>query len=145
MEPDETNTIGINRLTHDDPSRRVYSIPNAVGGGQLSTTATRTRQPVNARRPEQRSNNLGWERLRSPAPSIHPHFRSKAVCTIYCQHCANALCERGMRAILLGNTSVELYSTDRPPFGVELVEFDYKTENCRFKILIDVVSETRHA
>jgi ferredoxin len=39
-----------------------------------------------------------------------------------------------MRAILLGNTSVELFSTDRQPFGVALVDKDYCTKNCHCRI-----------
>lgn len=67
-------------------------------------------------------------------PSIHPQFRSKAVCSMYCNHCSTNLCQRGMRAILLGNTAVELFSTDRPPFGVALVDKDYFTKNCSCRI-----------
>lgn len=63
-------------------------------------------------------------------PAIHPQFRSKAVCSLYCLHCSSMLCQRGMRAILLGNTKVELFSTDRPPAGVALVDNDYFTKNC---------------
>jgi hypothetical protein len=67
-------------------------------------------------------------------PCIHPQFRSKAVCAMFCNHCSANLCERGMRAILLGNTSVELFSTDRQPFGVALVDKDYCTKNCHCRI-----------
>lgn len=67
-------------------------------------------------------------------PSIHLQFRSKAVCSLICQHCESNLCERGMRAILLGNTTMELFSTDRPPFGVGLVDKDYCTKNCSCRI-----------
>ena len=127
MEIDNTGTN--NSSWSIVPSRRVTALSNQAG--QSSNASPRIRQHANNRRGEARATNAPWERIRSPAPSVHPHFRSKAVCTIFCQHCSSALCERGMRAILLGNTSVELYSTDRPPFGVELVEFDYKTENCQ--------------
>ncbi|KAJ3402674.1 Protein fam72a [Chytriomyces hyalinus] len=37
-------------------------------------------------------------------------------------------------AILLGNTKVELYSTDSPPTGVQLVFDDYTTPNCQCRI-----------
>lgn len=63
-------------------------------------------------------------------PSIHPHFRSKLVCKLHCKHCTSLMCTRGMKAILLGNTKVELYSTDTPPVGVQLVWQDYVTQNC---------------
>ncbi|KAJ3174364.1 Protein fam72a [Geranomyces variabilis] len=45
----------------------------------------------------------------------HPQFRGKMVCTLSCRHCANQVCSRGMKAILLGDLRVELYSTDSPP------------------------------
>ncbi|KAI8900039.1 protein FAM72 [Globomyces pollinis-pini] len=67
-------------------------------------------------------------------PSVHPQFRSKAVCGLSCNHCESNLCDRGMRAILLGNTTIELFSTDIPPFGVALVDKDYFTKNCSCRI-----------
>jgi len=67
-------------------------------------------------------------------PSIHPQFRSKAVCKLYCKHCSSLMCRRGMRAILLGNTKIELFSTDCPPSGVQLVYQDYQTKNCSCRI-----------
>ncbi|KAH6574948.1 hypothetical protein BASA62_002208 [Batrachochytrium salamandrivorans] len=67
-------------------------------------------------------------------PSVHPQFRSKAVCKLFCHHCESLICLRGMRAILLGNAEVELFSTDTPPNGVELVFEDYLTQNCVCRI-----------
>ncbi|KNC96230.1 uncharacterized protein SPPG_08383 [Spizellomyces punctatus DAOM BR117] len=67
-------------------------------------------------------------------PSVHPQFRSKAVCKLFCRHCTSIMCRRGMKAILLGNTKVELYSTDTPPTGVQLVYSDYLTQNCSCRI-----------
>ncbi|KAI9142030.1 FAM72 protein-domain-containing protein [Paraphysoderma sedebokerense] len=69
------------------------------------------------------------------SPQIHPQFRSKAVCKLTCKHCLNLVCLRGMKAILLADTRVELYSTDLPPNGsVQLVNDDYITRNCRCRI-----------
>jgi hypothetical protein len=67
-------------------------------------------------------------------PSVHPQFRAKSVCMLYCTHCTTSLCKRGMKAILLGNTRVELFSTDVPPMGVQLVYVDYTTDNCMCRI-----------
>nr|KAJ3423250.1 Protein fam72a [Polyrhizophydium stewartii] len=67
-------------------------------------------------------------------PSVHPQFRSKAVCELFCRHCESRMCKRGMRAILLGNTEIELFSTDIPPNGVQLVFDDYLTQNCACRI-----------
>ncbi|EGF83481.1 hypothetical protein BATDEDRAFT_7046, partial [Batrachochytrium dendrobatidis JAM81] len=51
-----------------------------------------------------------------------------------CRHCESLMCLRGMRAILLGNAEVELFSTDIPPNGVQLVFEDYLTQNCACRI-----------
>lgn len=40
-----------------------------------------------------------------------------------------------MRAILLGNINVELFSTDIPPSGVALVYNDYLTKNCAYEFI----------
>jgi sulfatase maturation enzyme AslB (radical SAM superfamily) len=44
-----------------------------------------------------------------------PQFRSKAVCQLNCRYCSQDVCKRGMKAILLADMAVELYSTDVPP------------------------------
>lgn len=76
----------------------------------------------------------GANRRNQSNPSIHPQFRAKSVCKLYCKHCTTDLCMRGMKAILLGNTRVELFSTDTAPLGVQLVFQDYMTQNCACKI-----------
>jgi len=62
------------------------------------------------------------------------HFKTKTVCELECKSCFNNVCNRGMRAILLANSKVELYSTDAPPPGVSLVGEDYTTSSCRCKV-----------
>ncbi|KNE57034.1 hypothetical protein AMAG_02793 [Allomyces macrogynus ATCC 38327] len=78
-----------------------------------------------------------------PAPAVpdtsvahlHPQFRSKPVCDLSCRHCTRAVGQRGMKAILLADTKVELYSTDAPLVGaIQLVHDEYMTENCQCKI-----------
>ncbi|KAI8926085.1 FAM72 protein-domain-containing protein, partial [Entophlyctis helioformis] len=67
--------------------------------------------------------------------SIHPSFRSKSVCQLECRFCGQGICKRGMKAILLADTRVELYSTDIvPPGRVQLVADDYMTRNCHCRI-----------
>ncbi|KAG0050151.1 Protein fam72a [Gryganskiella cystojenkinii] len=68
------------------------------------------------------------------APSLHPQFQAKAVCRLTCKSCLSDVCMRGMKAILLADARVELYSTDRPPVGVQLVYDDYRTRNCKCRI-----------
>ncbi|XP_060701028.1 protein FAM72A isoform X3 [Chiloscyllium punctatum] len=42
-------------------------------------------------------------------------FKNKLVNLLCCKFCDNVLCARGMKAVLLADTDVELYSTDIPP------------------------------
>ncbi|KNE70776.1 hypothetical protein AMAG_14900 [Allomyces macrogynus ATCC 38327] len=66
---------------------------------------------------------------------LHPQFRSKPVCDLSCRHCTRAVGQRGMKAILLADTKVELYSTDAPLVGaIQHVHDEYMTENCQCKI-----------
>lgn len=66
--------------------------------------------------------------------SLHSSFKSKSVCQLTCRYCQGILCRRGMKAILLADTRVELYSTDTVPIGVQLVANDYVTRNCLCQI-----------
>lgn len=61
-------------------------------------------------------------------------FSKKVVCNLHCTYCQRFLCNRGMKAILLADKGVELYSTDSPPHAVELVNDDYTTRDCFCKI-----------
>ncbi|XP_014676625.1 PREDICTED: protein FAM72A-like [Priapulus caudatus] len=67
--------------------------------------------------------------------TLHPTFQNKQVLCLECRACGNCVCTRGMRAILLANTQVELYSTDIPPEeAVDLVGDHYATNNCQCRI-----------
>jgi hypothetical protein len=50
-------------------------------------------------------------------PQVRPnnHLRNKIVFSLTCRYCRSFVCNRAMRAILLADTKVELYSTDIPP------------------------------
>ncbi|KAI8804699.1 FAM72 protein-domain-containing protein [Cladochytrium replicatum] len=70
----------------------------------------------------------------SPA-SLHPNFGNKSVFNLECAHCAQTVCRRGMKASLLADTQVELFSTDIiPESRVELVAENYNTHNCNCRI-----------
>lgn len=75
-----------------------------------------------------------FQQMSSHAPPPQSHFRYKVVCELSCRSCQRLLCIRGMKAILLADTKVELFSTDTPPLGVALVNDDYMTENCHCRI-----------
>ena len=49
-----------------------------------------------------------------PRKPLHPSFRKKCVMKLNCRFCGNCVCMRGMKAILLADNSVELFSTDEP-------------------------------
>jgi len=57
--------------------------------------------------------------------SLHSSFKSKSVCQLNCRYCQGILCRRGMKAILLADTRVELYSTDAAPIGYVLLYLLY--------------------
>ncbi|KAG0238674.1 Protein fam72a [Actinomortierella wolfii] len=58
----------------------------------------------------------------------------KTVFRMDCSYCSAVVCLRGMKAMLLADTSIELYSTDHPPGSVQLVDKDYTTLNCKCRI-----------
>ena len=47
--------------------------------------------------------------------NLHPSFQSKSVYELTCNICEALICARGMKAILLADRNVQLYSTDLPP------------------------------
>ena len=56
--------------------------------------------------------------------------RSKTVTQLTCEFCSILICDRGLKAILLSNSKVELFSTDVPPHNVALLDEDFTTESC---------------
>ncbi|KAG0042727.1 Protein fam72a [Gryganskiella cystojenkinii] len=75
--------------------------------------------------------NASYSSYSGPTSS---HTQSKVVCRMDCRHCLAVVCLRGMKAMLLADTKVELYSTDHPPGSVQLIDKDYTTSNCKCKI-----------
>ncbi|KAI9501920.1 protein FAM72, partial [Coemansia spiralis] len=68
-------------------------------------------------------------------PSNPTQQRTKSACQLYCRYCDNNVCTRGMRALLLADNRIELFSTDMPPMvKIQLVGTDYTTRSCRCKI-----------
>jgi hypothetical protein len=47
----------------------------------------------------------------------HSSFLKNSVMELECRYCSNSLSVRGMKAILLADVNVQLYSTDFPPKG----------------------------
>ncbi|KAI9016557.1 protein FAM72 [Phycomyces nitens] len=58
----------------------------------------------------------------------------KPVYQLSCRYCLNHVCARSMKAILLADTRIELFSTDTPGQGIQLLEKDYLTRTCHCRI-----------
>ncbi|XP_071784099.1 protein FAM72A-like [Asterias amurensis] len=66
---------------------------------------------------------------------MHPSFRKKNVIKLQCRFCDSYVCRRGMKAVLLADTAVELYSTDSPMAGkISNIGKSYSTKKCTCKI-----------
>lgn len=61
-------------------------------------------------------------------------LQKKHVYELVCLHCQTNICSRAMRAILLADVKIELFSTDTPPTTICLIFEDYVTNNCNCKI-----------
>lgn len=66
--------------------------------------------------------------------SFPEQLRRKHVYELNCKYCCQKISERAMRAILLSDVKIELFSTDSPPRQVETIFHDYDTSNCSCKI-----------
>ncbi|KAJ8258282.1 hypothetical protein COCON_G00172940 [Conger conger] len=63
------------------------------------------------------------------------NFKNKCVSEVSCIYCDSLLCTRGMKAVLLADTEIELYSTDIPPNRtVDFVASCYSTDSCKCKL-----------
>ncbi|TNN63300.1 Protein FAM72A [Liparis tanakae] len=51
------------------------------------------------------------------------NFKNKCVTQVNCTFCDSLLCTRGMKAVLLADTEVELFSTDIPPNSGNVVGY----------------------
>lgn len=85
-------------------------INNAVYQASLDGNPLRSsfepRSNADSRRAQRDSNLIS--RGSANIAAMHPSFRSKAVCELGCSFCEVEICKRGMRAILLADTSVFL-------------------------------------
>lgn len=63
----------------------------------------------------QRRNGVLGKPFGKMSRGVHPAFHTKSVVKLECKYCEKDICARGMRALLLADTNVELYSTDFPP------------------------------
>ncbi|KAF1505894.1 Protein FAM72A, partial [Eudyptula minor novaehollandiae] len=62
-------------------------------------------------------------------------FEDRCVAVLCCRFCRQVLSSRGMKAVLLADTDIDLYSTDTPPSGtVDFIGSCYFTEICKCKL-----------
>lgn len=85
--------------------------------------------------PNQRQPRIVTSASSRASERINRLFGEKMVMELSCRFCATALCDRGMKALLLADTSTELYSTDLSPHAATtLVGGDYQTPCCDCRI-----------
>lgn len=104
-------------------------------------------QPINSSLPQHNNNNNHSSNSRRHSNNSngsivqHPRalsptspLRNKIVYLLNCVTCNRTLCTRAMRAILLADTKIELYSTDIPPSAVHSLPQDSLTSGCHCRV-----------
>jgi hypothetical protein len=90
----------------------MLSIPQFNGNNAVSNL-TRLVQQQQQQQPNHHRSSGFTRHTNNPSTSggasVHPSFRSKAVCSLQCRHCGQGICGRGMKAILLSDTRVIFY------------------------------------
>ncbi|KAM6166186.1 protein FAM72A isoform 2-T2 [Erethizon dorsatum] len=62
-------------------------------------------------------------------------FKDRCVSILFCKFCKQVLSSRGMKAVLLADTDIDLFSTDIPPTNaVDFIGRCYFTEICKCKL-----------
>ncbi|XP_010611390.1 protein FAM72A isoform X2 [Fukomys damarensis] len=62
-------------------------------------------------------------------------FKDRCVSILCCKFCKQVLSSRGMKAVLLADTDIDLFSTDIPPTkAVDFIGRCYFTEICKCKL-----------
>ena len=108
IESRETNWNDSHSYTSNrEENRSLIARPSSRNEALLRTVARlgrRSLYPVQNQMSLLSETLLG--RARPPTASVHPSFRTKAVCTLNCKFCCRNICDRGMKAILLADTRV---------------------------------------
>ncbi|KAF9377436.1 Protein fam72a [Podila verticillata] len=84
--------------------------------------------------PVQREQHSYVEPEEASNQSQRPAFLSQPVYQLACAACIRPLCLRAMKAVMLSDHSKELYSTDMPPAGLQLVNDDRQVRHCACRI-----------
>ncbi|KAF9980985.1 Protein fam72a [Mortierella antarctica] len=112
---------------HSTPSGGPSNNGSSAGPGYSSTYA-------GGGNSDRYNSSYSGHHMSSTGPGASGGTHSKTVCRMDCRYCSAVVCLRGMKAMLLADTTVELYSTDHPPGSVQLIDKDYTTSNCKCKI-----------
>ncbi|KAK3805125.1 MAG: FAM72 protein-domain-containing protein [Benniella sp.] len=83
---------------------------------------------------QQQQTNAGQNTTYSSEHQFRPTFLSQPVYQLACAACLHPLCVRAMKAVMLSDHSKELYSTDMPPVGLQLVNEDRQVRHCSCRI-----------
>ncbi|KAI9491472.1 FAM72 protein-domain-containing protein [Zychaea mexicana] len=108
---------------------------NAPASSTAATTTT-TSTPVNDNNTTLRTSATTTSTTTPPTSAVRGSAVAplKPVYRLLCKHCRTIVCARGMRAILLADTKIELYSTDIPATSIQLMDKDYLTRTCHCRI-----------
>eukprot|EP00729_Bicosta_minor_P014163 gene14163-2510_t len=118
-----------------------YEERAASSGGGRRSAAAAPRSPDSRRMRAEFQASQAGARSRSGRPiASNPNrmadeefcelFGEKAVNELSCKYCCSDLSRRGMRALLLADHAVELFSTDGEPRGCALVGNSFSTDQC---------------
>lgn len=119
-------------ITHLENSRRQLSSSSAVAAAQAAASSSyqrytfpnitppsvvQSQRRASSHHHQQQQQHQHQQFIRaSQFIGDHPGLVTpvKPVYKLNCRHCSTAVCARGMKAILLADTTIELYSTDTP-------------------------------
>jgi hypothetical protein len=119
----------------------IGSIQSQHQQSQPSVASHHIASQIFTRRRSSHNNSAGVHNLGSGGNIVHPRafspnspLRNKIVYVLNCVSCSTILCTRAMRAILLADTKLELYSTDIPPESVHSLQHDSLTSGCQCRV-----------
>lgn len=98
---------------YSDHSMPAMRAPHSTG----ASPSTSQSYPVNHQFVMQQHPTQRVSLHQQPQRDFANAYPMKPVYKLSCKHCCSDICARGMKAILLADTRIELYSTDTPPRG----------------------------
>lgn len=135
--------LNISRSAVNSPSGSYHAMqPSYHPRQSLHTTQTPiysprsqpSEPPRHIQGPVQREQRSYVEPEEVSSQSQRPAFLSQPVYQLACAACIRPLCLRAMKAVMLSDHSKELYSTDMPPAGLQLVNDDRQVRHCACRI-----------